>query len=312
MKKTNAVPEHPTRILHPGGAVAIVVGIVIGAGIFRTPSMVAGITQDAGWLIAVWIGGAVISLVGALCYAELCSAHPHAGGDYHFLSQAYGKHLSFLYAWAKAMVINTGSIALLAYVFGDYMSRVVELGPHSSALWALAIVVVLTLTNILGLRNSARMQTGLMVLVLLGLGSVVWAGFSSASPQTVPQEFFVKSPPLGLLGLAMVFVLLTFGGWNEAAYISSEVKGGPRAIVGVLIVSLTIITGVYLLVNLALLWGLGLSGLAASKTAACRCAGPRDGPGCRKAAGRAGGGVGPYEHQLHDDRGRSHQLRLGV
>jgi APA family basic amino acid/polyamine antiporter len=285
MSKTDAVNEQPTRILHPGGAVAIVVGIVIGAGIFKTPSMVAGITQDAGWLIAVWIGGAVISLMGALCYAELCSAHPHAGGDYHFLSKAYGKNLSFLYAWAKAMVINTGSIALLAYVFGDYMSRVVELGPYSSALWALVIVALLTLTNILGLRNSARMQTALIVLVVLGLGSVVWAGFSSASPQTVPQEFFVKSPPLGLLGLAMVFVLLTFGGWNEAAYISSEVKGGPRAIVGVLIVSLTIITSVYLLVNLALLWGLGLSGLAESKTAAADVLGRALGPDAEKLMG---------------------------
>lgn len=285
MNKTNAAPEHPERILNPWGAVAIVVGIVVGAGIFKTPGMVAGLTQDAGWLIAVWVGGAVISLAGALCYAELCSAHPHAGGDYHFLSKAYGKHLSFLYAWAKAMVINTGSIALLAYVFGDYMSRVVNLGPHSSALWAIAIVALLTLTNILGLRNSARLQTGLIVLVMLGLGSVVWAGFSSASPQTIPQEFFVKSPSLGLLGLAMVFVLLTFGGWNEAAYVSSEVKGGPRAIVGVLIVSLTIITGVYLLVNLALLWGLGLSGLAESQTAASDVLGQALGPQAEKLLG---------------------------
>jgi len=285
MKKTNAASECPTRILHRWGAVAIVVGIVVGAGIFKTPSMVAGITQDAGWLIAVWVGGAVISLAGALCYAELCSAHPDAGGDYHFLSKAYGKHLSFLYAWAKAMVINTGSIALLAYIFGDYMSKVVELGPYTSALWAAVIVVFLTLTNILGLRNSAKMQTVLIMLVILGLGSVVWAGFSTATPETVPHEFFVKSPPFGLLGLAMVFVLLTFGGWNEAAYISAEVRGGPRAIVGVLVVSLGIITSIYLLVNLALLWGLGLSGLAGSGTAAADVLGRTWGPHAEKLLG---------------------------
>ena len=285
MSQPDANPEQPTRILHWWGAVAIVVGIVVGAGIFKTPSMVAGLTGDAGWLMAVWVGGAVISLAGALCYAELCSAHPHAGGDYHFLSKAYGKNLSFLYAWAKAMVINTGSIALLAYVFGDYMSRVVAPGPYSSALWALGIVAVLTVTNILGLRNSARLQTGLIVLVLSGLASVVWAGFSAASPATVPHEFFVKSPSLGVLGLAMVFVLLTFGGWNEAAYISAEVKGGPRAIVGVLILSLTIITAVYLLVNMALLWGLGLPGLAASKTAATDVLGRALGPAAERVLG---------------------------
>jgi len=283
--KPTSTLEQPARILHSWSAIAIVVGIVIGAGIFKTPSMVAGLTGDAGWFMAAWVGGAFISLAGALCYAELCSAHPHAGGDYHFLSEAYGKKLSFLYAWARAMVINAGSIALLAYVFGDYMSKVIELGPYSSAVWAVAIVAFLTLTNILGLRNSARLQAVLIVLMLAGLGLVVWAGFSSASPASTPSAFFAKSPPLGLLGLAMVFVLLTFGGWNEAAYISSEVKGGPRAIVGVLIISLAIVTGVYLLVNMALLWGLGLSGLAESKTAATDVLGRSIGPGAEKLLG---------------------------
>ena len=284
-KKTDDASGHPARILHAWGAVAIVVGIVVGAGIFKTPSMVAGLTGDAGWLLAVWVGGAFISLAGALCYAELCSAHPHAGGDYHFLSEAYGRNLSFLYAWAKAMVINTGSIALLAYVFGDYMSKVVALGPYSSALWAVAVVVALTATNILGLRNSARLQTALIVLVLVGLGAVVWAGFFSASAADPPREFFGTSPAPGVLGLAMVFVLLTFGGWNEAAYISSEVKGGPRAIAGVLIISLAIVTAVYLLVNAALLWGLGLAGLAASKTAATDVLSLALGPGAEKVLG---------------------------
>lgn len=284
MNKTDAVSGQPARLLQLWGAIAIVVGIVVGAGIFKTPGMVAGLTGDAGWLMAVWVGGAVISLAGALCYAELCTAQPHAGGDYHFLSKAYGKNLSFLYAWAKAMVINTGSIALLAYVFGDYMSRVVAPGPYSSALWAVAIVVFLTAGNILGLPGSAALQSVLIVLVLAGLGLVVCAGFSSHSPDGA-LEFFAKRPPLGLLGLAMVFVLLTFGGWNEAAYISSEVKGGPRAMVGVLVISLTIITGVYLLVNMALLWGLGLSGLAESKTAATDVLGRAMGPGAEKLLG---------------------------
>jgi amino acid transporter len=201
------------------------------------------------------------------------------------LSKAYGKDLSFLYAWAKAMVINTGSIALLAYVFGDYMSRVVALGPLSPVFWAVAVVAVLTLTNILGLRTSARLQTGLVVLVLAGLGVVVWAGFSASPPPSGPEGLLASSPLLGPLGLALVFVLLTFGGWNEAAYISSEVKGGPRAIAGVLIISLTIITGIYLLVNLALLRGLGLSGLAGSKTPATDVLGRALGPAAEQLLG---------------------------
>jgi len=85
----------PQRLLRPLGAVAIIVGIVIGAGIFKTPSMVASVTGDIGWLVLMWCAGAVISLAGALCYAELSTAYPHAGGDYHFLSRAYGKNVSF-------------------------------------------------------------------------------------------------------------------------------------------------------------------------------------------------------------------------
>jgi len=277
--------EQPQRMLPMLGAVAIVVGIVVGAGIFKTPSMVAGLTQDAGWLVAVWLAGALISLAGALCYAELCCAHPHAGGDYHFLTRAYGKRLSFLYAWAKAMVINTGSIALLAFVFGDYMTRVIDLGAYSSALWAVAIVVLLTLTNLVGLQLSARLQSALILLVVAGLALITHAGFAAATPETVPTTAFSSMPPVGLLGLAMVFVLLTFGGWNEAAYISSEVRGGPRAMVWVLILSLGIITALYLLVNLALLWGLGLSGLADSKAAGADVLGLLFGPWAERLIG---------------------------
>ena len=117
-------------------AMAIIVGIVIGAGIYRTPALVAEVAGDGGWTLAMWLAGAVISFIGALCYAELASTYPHAGGDYHFLTRAFGRDVSFLYGWARATVINPGSIALLAFVFGDYLSRLLLLGPHSAAVWA--------------------------------------------------------------------------------------------------------------------------------------------------------------------------------
>ncbi|NDF04560.1 MAG: amino acid permease, partial [Betaproteobacteria bacterium] len=124
----------PRTLLSARSAISIVVGLVIGVGIFKTPAIVAGLTQDAGWFVLVWLLGGVLSLAGALCYAELCTAFPHSGGEYHFLSRAYGRSLAFLYAWAKAMVINTGAIALLAFVFGDYMTSLYPLGEHSSAI----------------------------------------------------------------------------------------------------------------------------------------------------------------------------------
>jgi APA family basic amino acid/polyamine antiporter len=275
----------PARLLQPAAAVAIIVGIVIGAGIFKTPSMVAGVTGDVGWMLSIWLVGALISVAGALCYAELSAKHPHAGGDYHFLELAYGRRLSFLYAWAKATVINTGSIALLAFVFGEYMTKVIDLGPASTALWAIGIVVALTLVNWIGLQASSTVQMVLTVLEVLGLVAVVVAGFLVSAPADATPEAFSKTPALGMAGLALVFVLLTFGGWNEAAYISAEVRGGPRRIVGVIILSLLVITGIYILVNLALVHALGLKGLASSKAPAADVMGLAFGVWGQKAIG---------------------------
>lgn len=257
----------PRPLLRSRDAIAIVVGIVIGAGIFRTPPLVASVTGDPGWTIVAWIAGGVISLIGALCYAELASAYPHAGGDYHFLTRAYGRDASFLYAWARATVINTGSIALLAFVFGDYMSRIVSLGAHSTALWAAIVVVALTAINLASLAASARAQTWLTVGEVAGLVLVIAAGVVAAPATADASVAFASTPALGAAGLAMVFVLLTYGGWNEAAYLSAELRGGPRAVVGTLVASIAIITLLYVAVNLALLHGLGFAALAQSKAA---------------------------------------------
>ena len=265
-------PTHmiPGRLLSQSGAIAIIVGIVIGAGIFKTPSMVAGITGDIGWMMAIWVAGSIISLAGALCYAELATMYPHAGGDYHFLNKAYGKNISFLYGWAKATVINTGSIALLAFVFGDYMTKVLPLGDYSTVVWAIMIIIALTAVNLIGIHFSASIQTLLTLLEVAGLVLIIVVGFGwlgSPLPTVEYAPLFSETPPLGLMGLALVFVLLTFGGWNESAYISAEVKGGSKAIVFVIVLSIILITIIYLLVNWALIAGLGMEKLAGSKTA---------------------------------------------
>ena len=279
---TDTQPQH---LLSPLGAVALIVGIVIGAGIFKTPAMVAGITGDVGWVVAIWLIGALVSLMGALCYAELCTAYPHAGGDYHFLHRAFGRHVSFLYAWARATVINTGSIALLAFVFGDYFSQVWSWGEHGNAYWAFAIVLALTAINILGVNASARVQMVLTAFEVLGLVAVVVAGFVLPSASAAAPAAFSSTPPLAMMGLALVFVLLTFGGWNEAAYVSAELKGGSRTMVRVIVISMVALSLIYLLVNLALLHGLGLKGLAESKTAASDLLGLAFGPWAQKALG---------------------------
>jgi len=276
--------EQPQRLLDPLGAIALILGVVIGAGIFKTPALVASLSGDVGWTLGVWLLGALISVMGALCYAELCCAYPHAGGDYHFLHRAFGRNVSFLYAWARATVINPGAIALLAFVFGDYFSQVLSLGPYSSALWALLIVLLLTAVNMLGIHASSRIQFWLILFEVLGLIAVVVAGFTLEAGDS-SGAFFDTAPPMAQLGLALVFVLLTFGGWSEAAYISAEVRGGPRVIVRVIVISMALLTVLYLLVNAALLHGLGLPGLGASKTAAADVLGLAWGPWAQKALG---------------------------
>ena len=254
----------PRPVLSVFDGAMIVVGIVIGAGIFRTPSMVAGVTGSVEWMLTAWVLGGVLTLIGALCYAELASTFPNAGGDYHFLTRAYGRDVSFFFAWARVAVITTGSIALLAFVFGDYMSRVVSLGPNSSAIYAAITVVVLTILNIIGLRESARAQNILTILEVSGLLLVTLAGLLATAPAAPATVAAPSSGMPPLFGLAMVFVLLTYGGWNEGAYISAEVKGGPRAIVRTLVLAIVVITVVYLAFVLAVLHGLGLAGMQKS------------------------------------------------
>jgi amino acid transporter len=271
----------PRPVLSIFDGVMIITGVVIGGGIFSLPPLVAGITGSIEWMYGAWVLGAVLALVGALCYAELATAFPSAGGDYHFLTRAYGKDVSFFFAWARIMVITTGSIALLAYVFGDYMTRVLSLGSQSSTVYAVAIIVVLCAVNIVGLRESARTQNVMSGLLVLGMLLVVAAGFlspASAPVAAAPPAAPVSAPALAAFGTALLFVLFTYGGWNEAAYISAEVRGGTGSIVRVLLLALVLVTVVYLLFVTALLAGLGFDGLKASKAAAADVAGKAFGP----------------------------------
>jgi basic amino acid/polyamine antiporter, APA family len=241
----------------------ITVGIVIGAGIFQTPTLVAGNSGSASLMIGAWILGGVLSLVGALTYAELATAYPSAGGDYTFLTRAFGKHVSFLFAWARSTVIVTGSIALLGFILGDYLTRLWSLGTHSSEIYAAIAVVVLTAINLAGLKSSAKMQNVLTAVEVGGVLLVAFAGLTLGADARAPAAATNSSG--GAFGLAMVFVLLTYGGWNEVAYVSAEVRGGPRAMVRALVLSIGVITLAYVLFVSAVTYGLGFEALQKSE-----------------------------------------------
>ncbi len=267
MDASRAGPEQGTASPRPAlrlaDAVALILGIVIGAGIFRAPSSVAASTSSGLVLVAAWVAGGLVSFAGAMCYAELASTYPHSGGDYHFLSRAFGRGTAFLFGWARLTVIPTGSVALLAFVFEDYAAQLVPFDAPAGALSA-AMVLGVTGLNIAGLRIARSVQNVLTLALVAGLVLVIVTGFVVGPAPAATSHAAVRPA----FGLAMVFVLLTYGGWNEAAYISAELRGGRRMIAVALACGLGAVTALYVLTNAALLRGLGLDRLRGSTAAA--------------------------------------------
>ena len=256
-------------------AVAILVGVVVGIGIFGFPPLVAQNAPNAWVYMALWVAGGLVMLVGALCYAELGSAYPDAGGEYAFLGRGWGADIALLFAWARCSIIQTGAIAAVAFIFGDYAQVLLPLGSHGPAIYAALVVALLTVLNVLGSVEARRVQwvltvVSVLALVAMAVGGLVLgegagAGQAAASAGAMavdPAAAGVSFQELaGMLGMGMVFVLLTYGGWNEAAYLSGEIRDVGRNMLRVLLLGTVIIVALYVLVNLAYLQVFGLDGL---------------------------------------------------
>jgi basic amino acid/polyamine antiporter, APA family len=268
----------PRPVLSVVDAVALIVGVVVGAGIFKTPALVATHAGGADLFLLAWLTGGVISLIGALCYAELATAYPHSGGDYHYLRRAFGQDVAFLFAWARMMVLQTGSIAMLGFVFGDYASQLLPIGQGGAALYAALAITLVTMLNLLGVEQGKSAQKVLTAAKILGVLSIVAAGLIVAPPPI--HDVAAGEPPRVAFGLAMIFVLLTYGGWNEAAYMSGEVRDVRRNMVWSLLWGIALIASIFMLANLAYLKGLGLTAMRGSDVVAADL--------MRRVAGRGG------------------------
>lgn len=262
-------------------AIVILVGIVVGIGIFRTPSLVAAQVGSEAAFLGIWLLGGLVTLVGALCYSELSAAYPNSGGEYHFLSRAYGRPVAMLFGWARGTVIQTGAIAGVAFVLGDYAAAVLPIGPYGSAIYAALSIVVLTAINVAGTFQSKTLQTGVTVVeVGVILAIIAFGLFAAPAAEAVAPAL---APADTSLGLALVFVLLTYGGWNEASYLAGEVRDAPRNIARVFLTGTLVLVVLYVLVNAALLMILGLDGLRRSDAVAADM--------MRVVAGNAGAGI---------------------
>lgn len=248
-------------------AVSIIVGIVIGAGIYETAPAVLINAGSPALALGVWLLGGVLSLIGACCYAELASAYPRSGGDYVYLSRAFAPWVGFLFGWAQLVMLLTGSIGMMAYVFSDYAVMGAGLEKTFSAPLAAAAATALTVMNLASVTLSRSAQNILTLLKAAGLLAVVMVGVLWAEPGAFQSRGGADAAPPSF-GLAMVLVLYTYGGWNDAAFVAREVrerrKNLPRALLlGTLLISL-----IYLAVNAAFIAGLGFQDAAASEAIA--------------------------------------------
>lgn len=256
--------SHGVPSLSVAQASAMLIGIVVGIGIFKTPPLVAANVGSELAFVALWVAGGVLTVIGALCYAELGAAHPSAGGEYHYLQKAYGNTLSFLFAWGRMTVMQTGAIAAVAFAYGDYAQAIAPLGSMGEAVHAAVAVVVLAALQLIGTRTSGRLQVLLTVSTVLLMLLVAVSGFLAGPPP--PSIAEPASPgPGGAAGLALVFILLTYGGWNEAAYLSGEIRDVKRNMLRVLLLGAGAVAVLYLLVNVSLITSLGLEGLRQEK-----------------------------------------------
>lgn len=246
-------------------AVSIIVGIVVGTSIYKSPAMIFDKAGGPWTALGLWVLGGVLAWCGAVCYAELATTYPRDGGDYEYLNRAFGSWCGFLFAWAQITTIISGNIAIMSYAFADYAWRTWPVMKNHMLWLTLGPIAVLSAINALGIIAGKLTQNILTIVKIIGLLSLVVVGLISTSAVAQPQAVRPISPNLGL---ALVFVLYSYGGWAHAAYVAAEVRDERRNIPRALVLGIVGITVTYFLVNGAYLAALGFEGARISQTPA--------------------------------------------
>ncbi len=257
----------PKRELSLYDSTCIIVGIIIGAGIYQMAPDVAKGAGSTWGVLALWAVGGLLSLCGALGYAELATAYPQQGGDYVYLTKAYGPWAGFLFGWAQLTVVRPADIAVMAFAFATYGRAIYDpLAAYpqiSHRVLAGAAVIALTGINIVGVRQGKWTQNILTTAKAVGLLAIVAIALIGPGKAETDVEFDPLPP-----SLALIFVLFVYGGWNEMAYVAAEVKDPRKNIVRALVVGTVAVLTLYLLVNGAFIYSLGYTGLATSDAVA--------------------------------------------
>ena len=282
--------------------ICIIVGTIIGAGIFKTPSVIASHVPSVFWLFVVWIIGGIIALIGALCFAELTTTYPDKGGDYGYLKRAYHRRAGFAFSWCAFWVIRPCNIGTMAVICGEFafaafpnvmplesglvvrFSNLTQVPPELGVrlFYGSLAVLGITIINLLGIVIGKTTQNVLTVLKVVGILLVIgaalltWSGHlgdgpnpelttSANVPATAEPTDSDSEPASGFswFWLCMVFVMFTFGGWNDIAFVATEVRDPKRNLFWSLVTGTGLILAIYLLFNVSLLIGLGFQELQA-------------------------------------------------
>lgn len=251
----------------------VVIGGIIGAGIFRNPAEVAKRVGSPGLTLLVWVLGGIIALIGAFCFGELGARNPEAGGGYAYLRDGFGPLPAFLYAWTLLLVIATGAIAGVAVTFANYTVALFGLTAGWTVPLAIGAILLLSFINYRGVEPGAITQNIFTLLKLVPLAVLIVAGLAlahRAGAASIPQPTEPLPAPAGLggvvsaVGIALVPILFSYGGWQQANFIGEEILDAPRNLPRAILLGVLAVVTVYLLANVAYLKVLGIGGLAAS------------------------------------------------
>lgn len=256
-------------------ATMVVVGGIIGAGIFINPAIVAARLPSGALVIAAWVFGGAIALAGAFIFAELAAALPQAGGEYAYLRDAYHPLVGFLFGWASLFLIQGGGIAAVAITFAQYLLRLTGHGGASPTPIAFAALALLAVVNVLGVKPGSRLLNAL-VIAKIGILAILIVGGLSVAPGAAAvlpgtsSSLSPSLPALGVLGFgaALVPIFFSYGGWQSANLVAEETFDPRRTLPRALVAGILVVIVVYVAVNVVYLRALGHAGLAATRTPA--------------------------------------------
>jgi APA family basic amino acid/polyamine antiporter len=270
------------RALGPFDATMVVIGGIIGSGIFINPYIVAQRLDSPALVLAAWAAGGAIALAGAFAYAELGAQFPRAGGQYVYLRDAYHPLAGFLYGWALLALIESGAIAAVAITFSNYALRLAGRPDVAPVPLAIASLVVLSIINFLGVKPGSRVLNVFVVLKVAALALLIAAGWlAPAAPEWFSAQRETTTAGFGTavsFGAALIPILFAYGGWQNANYIAEEIENPRRNLPRSLLAGTIAVVVIYVLVNLVYLRALGLEGLSATTTPASRAASGMFGP----------------------------------